>query len=223
RVLKEAIPSLDKGNTNFDLFAALNNLGGVYLNQDMFSEAEPLFKRSLAIYESLPQGKLRELWRGNGMNNLAVLYGAEANAKTESGQTDDASQAYDRMIATLNQVIPIWSRTLGPTNANIATLLQSRGSAYAKKHQYDKAEADLREALNIRVQSLSPRNPIIPTVKNNLADVLLAEKKYPEAEELLKSALEVRLQELGPNHPSVAKNWDALSKLYAASGNWAAA
>jgi CHAT domain-containing protein len=73
------------------------------------------------------------------------------------------------------------------------------------------------------VQSLSPRNPIIPTVKNNLADVLVAETKYPEAEEFLKSALDVRLQELGPNHPSVAKNWDALSKLYAASGNWAAA
>ena len=97
--------------------------------------AEPPFKRSLAIYEKLPAGKERDLWRGNGINNLAVLYGTEANAKAESGQIDDANQAYDRMIAMLNQVIPIWSRTLGPTNANIATLLQSRGGAYAKKHE----------------------------------------------------------------------------------------
>src|ERR1700749_4777758 len=80
RVLKAAIPPLEKGGNgpNFDLAAALNNLGGVYLNQDMFSEAEALFKRSLAIYEKLPAGKLRDTWRGNGINNLAVLYGEEA-------------------------------------------------------------------------------------------------------------------------------------------------
>ena len=52
RMLKAAIPPLEKGGgPNFDLAAALNNLGGVYLNQEMFPEAEALFKRSLAIYE----------------------------------------------------------------------------------------------------------------------------------------------------------------------------
>jgi CHAT domain-containing protein len=225
RVLKAAIPPLEKGGNgpNFDLAAALNNLGGVYLNQDMFSEAEALFKRSLAIYEKLPAGKLRDTWRGNGINNLAVLYGTEANAKAESGQIDDASQAYDRMIAMLNEVIPVWSRAFGANHPNVANLLQNRGEAYSKKMQYDKAEADLREALKIRTQSLSPKNPIIATVKNNLANALIAEKKYPEAEELLKSALDIRVAALGPNHPSVARSLDALSKLYAANGNTAAA
>lgn len=225
RVLKAAIPVLEKGGNgpNFDLAAALNNLGGVYLNQDMFSEAEALFKRSLALYEKLPAGRLHDIWRGNGINNLAVLYGNEANARTESGQIDEANRAYDQMIAMFNQVIPLWSRALGAANPNIATLLQSRGGAYAKKTQYDKAEADLREALKIRTQSYSPKNPIMATVKNNLADVLVAERKYPEAEDLLKSALDIRLQAYGADHPSVAKNWDALSKLDAASGNLTAA
>jgi CHAT domain-containing protein len=225
RILKAAIPALEKGGSgvNFDLAAALNNLGGVYLNQDMFSEAEPLFKRSLAIYDKLPSGKERDLWRGNGINNLAVLYGTEANAMTESGQIDDANQAYDRMIAMLNEVIPVWTRASGANHPNVANLLQNRGEAYSKKGQYDKVEADLREALKIRAQYLSPKNPIIATVKNNLANALVAEKKYPEAEELLKSAWQIRINALGPNHPSVARNLDALSTLYAAEGNVSAA
>jgi len=226
RMLKAAIPSLEKGGgngPNFDLAAALNNLGGVYLNQEMFPEAEALFKRSLAIYEKLPNGKLRDTWRGNGINNLAVLYGTEAVAKTDSGQIDDAGRAYDRMIAMLNEVIPVWSRAFGAGHPNVANLLQNRGEAYAKKGQYDKAEADLRDALKIRTQTLSPKNPIIATAKNNLANALIAEQKYPEAEELLKSALQIRLDALGRNHPSVARNLDALSKLYAASGNSASA
>ena len=197
----------------------MNTLGGVYLQQEMFPEAEALFKRSVAIYDKMPNGKQRDVSRGNGINNLAVLYGNEAVAKTESGQIDDAGRSYDRMIAMLNEVIPLWSRALGATNPNVAALLQNRGEAWSKKGQYDKAEADLRDALKIRTQTVSAKNPVIATVKNNLANALIAEQKYPEAEELLKSALQIRLDALGRDHPSVARNLDALSKLHAASGN----
>jgi len=225
RVLKDAIPILEKGDkgTNVDLAAALNNLGGVYLQQGLFPETETMFKRSLAIYETLPNGKVRDLWRGNGINNLAVLYGTEAVAKADSGQIDDANRVYDRMISMLNEVIPLWSRAFGATHATVGTALQNRGEAYSKREQYDKAEADLRASLKIRTQTLSPKSPVLATVKNNLANVLVAEQKYPEAEELLKSALQIRLDALGRNHPSVARNLDALSKLYAASGNGASA
>lgn len=225
RTLKAAIPLLEKGGAgaNFNLAAALNNLGGVYLNQGMFAEAEALFKRSLAIYDKLPAGKERDSWRGNGINNLAVLYGTEANANAESGAIDDANRAYDRMIAMLDEVIPLWTRAFGANRPDVASLLQNRGEAYSRKGQYDKAEADLREALRIRLQYLSAKNPIIATAKNNLANVLVAEQKYPEAEELLNGALQIRMATLGANHPSVARNLDALSKLHAASGNVAAA
>jgi tetratricopeptide (TPR) repeat protein len=225
RALKTAIPVLERTGTgaNFELAAALNNLGGVYLNQDMFSDAEKLFRRSLALYDKLPSGRERNIWRGNGINNLAVLYGAQANAKVESGQTDDANQAYDKMIAMIDEVIPLWTKEFGPTNQNISVLLQNRGEAYAKRGQLDRAEADLRQALALRAQNLSPKHPVIATTKNSLANVLVAEKKFDEAEQLLLSALAIRSETLGPNHPSVARNLDALSRLYAASGNIAAA
>jgi tetratricopeptide (TPR) repeat protein len=46
--LKTAVAILERTGSgpNFELAQALNNLGGVYLNQDMFSDAEKLFQRS---------------------------------------------------------------------------------------------------------------------------------------------------------------------------------
>ena len=209
--------------SNFALAQALNNLGGVYLNQDMFSDAEKLFQRSLALYDKLPPGKEHNIMRGNGINNLAVLYGTEANANAEKGRTEQANQAYDKMIAMINEVIPLWTSAFGPSHLNIAVLLQNRGEAYAKKNQYDLAEADLRQALSLRLKNLPPKHHIIATTQNSLANVLVQEKKFPEAEQLLQSALVIRTEALGPNHPSVARNLIALSQLYAASGNTAAA
>jgi CHAT domain-containing protein len=213
------IPIFERASgPNFELAQALNNLGGVYLNQEMFSDAEKLFKRSLAVYEKLPPGKLRNVWRGNGINNLAVLYGTEANARAESGQKEQANQAYDNMISMIDEVIPLWSKEFGPTHPNIAVLLQNRGEAYAKRNQFDRAEPDLREALKLKLR-LAARDPTIATSKNSLANVLVEQQKYPEAEELLQSALAIRTDTLGPSHPSPARNLNALSLLYAASGD----
>ena len=219
-VLKSAIAILERGSgPNLDLAQAINNLGGVYLNQELYPEAEKLFQRALALYDKLPAGKQRNIWRGNGINNLAVLYGNQANTLTENGQTTEASAAYDRMIAMLNEVIPLWTKEFGTTNANISNPLQSRGEAYARKDQPEKAEPDLREALRLRLKFVAPKHPAIATTKNSLANVLVAQRKYPEAEELLLSALQVRTETLGPDHPSTARNLNALAALYAAAGN----
>jgi CHAT domain-containing protein/tetratricopeptide (TPR) repeat protein len=222
--LKAAVLILEHGSgPNLDLASALTNLGGVYLNQEMFPEAETLFKRALALFDKLPAGKQRDVMRGNSINNLAVLYGMQANVKAEAGQKDAANVAYDNMIATINEVVPLWSRAFGPDNQNLSTLLQNRGEAYAKRDQPERAEPDLREALRLRQKYLAPGNPVIATTENSLANVLVAEKKYPEAETLLSSALQIRTTALGPDHPSVARNLDALSRLYAASGDAAKA
>ena len=171
----------------------------------------------------LPPGKERNIWRGNGINNLAVLYGTEANAKAENGQTEGADQTYAKMIADITEVIPLWSKEFGPTHQNISVLLQNRGEAYAKKNQPDRAEADLRQALALRLKYLPAKHPVIATTQNSLANVLVAEKKFPEAEQLVLSALAIRTEALGPNHPSVARNLIALSQLCGASGNTSAA
>jgi CHAT domain-containing protein/Tfp pilus assembly protein PilF len=223
--LKTVVAMLERGGqgSNFALAQALNNLGGVYLNQNMFADAEKLFQRSLELYTKLPPGKEHNIWTGNGLNNLAVLHGMEANAKAENGQLEEANQAYDKMIAEITDVIPLWSKEFGPTHQNISVLYQNRGEAYAKRKQYDLAKADLRQALALRLKYLPPKHWVIATTQNSLANALVQERKFPEAEQLLQSALVIRTEALGPSHPSVARNLIALSQLSAASGNTAAA
>jgi len=218
--LKKTVTILERGpNPNLELAQTLNSLAGVYLNQNMFSEAEELFKRALAIYATLPAGKLQNVWRGNGINNLAVLYGMKGNASAENGQTAEANLAYDQTIAMINQVMSLWSKEFGPTHPNISVLMQNRGEAFAKKKVYDLAEKDLRDALRLRLMFLPPRNPQIASTENSLANVLLPQKKFPEAEQLLLNALAIRTEALGVNHPSVARNLNALSLLYVARGD----
>jgi tetratricopeptide (TPR) repeat protein len=122
KTLKTAVAVLERsGQADIqNLAGALNNLGGVYLNQDIYPEAEALFRRSLAVAERLPAGKLRDYQRGNSMNSLAVVYGNQANALADNGQTGEANAIYDKMIAMLNEVIPIWSKVFGPTNQAVA-------------------------------------------------------------------------------------------------------
>ena len=227
RTLKSAVAAFERigPSANLELAGALNNLGGVYLNQDMYPETEALFQRSLAVADNLPAGKMREYQRGTSMNSLAVVYGNEANALADDGRSSEANAVYDRAIAMFNEVIPIWSKLFGPTNQAVANLLVNRGEAYSKKQQYDRAEADLRQGLKIRIETpaVGPKHQAVATVQNNLANALIAEKKYPEAEQLLMAALATRTEVLGPNHPSTARSLEALSRLYAASGNTAAA
>jgi CHAT domain-containing protein/tetratricopeptide (TPR) repeat protein len=218
--LKKAATILERGsNPNLELAQTLNSLAGVYLNQNMFSEAEELFKRALAIYATLPAGKPRNIWRGNGINNLAVLYGMKGNASAESGQPAEANLAYDQTIAMINEVMSLWSKEFGPTHQNISVLMQNRGEAFAKKKAYEQAEKDLRDALRLRLMFLPAKNPQIAATENSLANVLVSQKKFPEAEQLLLNALTIRTEALGVNHPSVARNLNALSLLYVARGD----
>src|SRR6201994_4362110 len=138
RMLKGAVATLERigSSANLELAGALNNLGGVYLNQDMYPETEALLQRSLAVAERLPPGKMRDYQRGTSMNSLAVVYGLEANAMADNGQTGEANAAYDKMIAVLDEVIPIWSKLFAANPQNVANLVGNRGEAYSKKHEY---------------------------------------------------------------------------------------
>ena len=69
---------------------SLNNLAELYRNQGRYADAEPLYKRSLAIYEKALGPDHPDV--ATSLNNLAALYDAQ-------GRYADAEPLYKRSLA----------------------------------------------------------------------------------------------------------------------------
>jgi tetratricopeptide (TPR) repeat protein len=87
----------------------LNNLAALYQRQERYADAEPLFKRALAIREkSLPRDH-PDL--GQSLNNLATLY-------EKQDRHADSEPLFERALA-------IYEKAAGPEHPAVATLLNN--------------------------------------------------------------------------------------------------
>ena len=85
---------------------SLNNLAELYRDQGQYAQAEPLYKRSLAIREKALGPDHPDV--ATSLNNLAVLYNAQ-------GQYAQAEPLYKRSLAIERRpsarIIPMWPQT----------------------------------------------------------------------------------------------------------------
>ena len=79
---------------------SLNNLAELYRDQGRYAEAEPLYKRSLAIREKALGPDHPDV--ATALNNLAVLY-------EDQGRYADAEPLYKRSLAIQRK--STWSRS----------------------------------------------------------------------------------------------------------------
>ena len=94
----------------------LSNLAALYVARGRYKDAEPLFRRSLAIKEkALGPGHPSV---ATGLNNLAALHRALA----------------------------IWEKTLGPDHPNIVKILNNMAALYGKLGKKKKAAGFLERA-----------------------------------------------------------------------------
>ena len=91
------------------LATSLNNLARVYHQQGKYNEAEPLYKRSLAIVEKALGPEHPHV--ATSLNNLAELYRFQ-------GKFVDAEPLYKRSLA-------IREKSLGPGHPHVATNLEN--------------------------------------------------------------------------------------------------
>ena len=92
---------------------SLNNLAELYQAQGRYAEAEPLYRRSLAIREKALGPEHPDV--GTSLNNLAELYRAQ-------GRYAEAEPLYRRSLA-------ICEKALGPEHPDVGTLAQQPGRA----------------------------------------------------------------------------------------------
>jgi CHAT domain-containing protein/Tfp pilus assembly protein PilF len=162
-----------------------------------YSDAEPLFKRSLAISEKALGPDHPDV--ANFLLNLANLYQAQ-------GRYSDAAPLFKRSLA-------ISEKALGPDHPDVADSLNNLADLY-QAQGYRDAEPLYKRSLVIREKALGPDHPSVAASLNNLADLYHHQGRYSDAEPLFKRSLAIREKALGRDHPDVATSLNSLAALY---------
>jgi tetratricopeptide (TPR) repeat protein len=144
---------------------ALNNLGLLYYAQGRYQEAEPLYRRALALREKVLGPDHPDV--ATSLNNLAGLYDTQ-------GRYKEAEPLYRRALA-------LWEKVLGPEHPDVATALNNLGLLYYAQGRYPEAEPLYRRALALREKVLGPEHP--DTARNlfHLAWLLRDKGDHPES------------------------------------------
>jgi tetratricopeptide (TPR) repeat protein len=139
----------------------LLNQAGLYLNsRAQYADAEPLYRRALAIGEKTLGPDHPDV--ATRLNNLASLLQAQ-------GQYADAEPLYRRALA-------IAEKALGPDHPDVARDLNNLALLLHAQGKYAEAEPLYRRALAIDEKALGPDHPNTKTCAENLA-LFLAERK----------------------------------------------
>ena len=135
RNLSGAIAKAERfGLEDLRVAQALSELGQVYVAQGKFVEAEPLYVRALAIYQTA---------RGDLHMDVAVIANNLGILHKKHGQYA-AAEPY------LVRALSIKERLLGPDHAEVAVSLGTLAQLYMAEERYEQAEPLLRRAAAIR-------------------------------------------------------------------------
>ena len=137
------------------LATSLNNLALLYEAQGKYVEAEPLYKRALAIDEKAVGPEHPEV--ATILDNLASLYDAQ-------GRYAEAEPLHKRALA-------IAEKALGSEHPDTATSLNNLALLYQDQGKYAEAEPLHERALAIVEKALGPEHPDTATSLNHLAVV----------------------------------------------------
>jgi CHAT domain-containing protein/tetratricopeptide (TPR) repeat protein len=219
----------------------------VYTAQGRYADAEPLYKRALAIVEKA---------RGPDHPDVATPLTGLAHLNSLQGRYADAESLYKRALAIvekdrgrdhrevanalnglaevyhsqgryadaeplLKRSLTIAEKALGPDHLDVATSLNNLARNYIDPGRYADAEPLLKRSLAIMVNARGPDHPNIAHPLNGLAWLYIDQGRYADAEPLLKRALAISENALGPDHPAVAMSLDNLAHRYSVQGRYA--
>ncbi len=198
---REGLKYAEKTRSITNIATALNNLAMVYKSTNRLTEAEPIFRRVLAICEASYGPKHPNV--ATRLNNLAELLRA-------TNRFAEAEPLYRRALA-------IDEANLGPDHARVAGHLNNLALLLEATNRLAEAEPLYRRALAICEASYGPEHPGIATCLNNMAGLLRATNRLAEAELMCRRALAIGEASFGPDHPKVATRLNNLASLLAST------
>jgi tetratricopeptide (TPR) repeat protein len=184
--------------------AYLHNLANLHARSGEYGEAEPLYRRALAI---LPADA--PFQRGVMLTNLAstIAY---------LGNTQESIDLY-------NDALEIREATLGADHPLVAQTLFNLGGSYALLGDNDRNEAVQRRALAIWRASLTPRHELLAYPLAALGDIALQRADYDEAFARFEEARAIWEHNFGPAYPTVASMHERMATTKLMQGDVAEA
>ncbi len=169
-----------------------------------YTIAEPLYERSLRIYEKVLGEDDPNV--ATSLNNLAVLYHVQ-------GKYEQAEPLYERSLA-------IDEKALGKDHPDLAIDLNNLASLYQAQGKYEQAEPLFERSLAFCEYALGKDHPDVASSLNNLALLYDAQGQYEQAEPLYQRSLAIKEKALGKDHPAIATSLNNLAALYYAQGKY---
>ncbi len=163
----------------------MNNLALLLLAKALYTEAEPLMRRSLAVDEAS---------LGEEHPNVAIRLGNLATLLQDTNRLDEAEPLMRRSLA-------IDEASFGKEHQRVATDLSNLATLLLATRRFAEAEPLMRRAVAIDEASFGKDHPDIARDLNNLGMLLQATSRLAEAEPLLRRSLAIREESLGADHP----------------------
>ena len=162
----------------------LNNLAVLYRDQGRYAEAEPLYKRALAIREKAlgpdhPDVGTSAQQPGRAVSEPGPLRRGRAAVQARPGDREKA---------------------LGPDHPDVGHSLNNLAELYRDQGRYAEAEPLYKRALAIREKALGPDHPDVGTASTTWP-CCTSQGRYAEAEPLYKRALRHPREGAGPRPP----------------------
>ena len=223
-----------------------NHLAVLLYAKARYAEAEPLYRRALAIEEASLGSD--HLIVAASLNNLAsLLYSTSRFGEAESCYQralaiDEASTGPDHpaVARDLNNLalllrdtnrraeaeplywrsLKILETSLGADHPDVAIRLNNLAILLRDSNRLEEAEPLTRRALAIDGGYFGPHHPNVARDLNGLAGLLGATKRYEEAEPLYWRALTISEASYGPDHPNVAVGLNNLAELFRATNRY---
>ncbi len=173
------------------LATALAGLGSALVDLGELARAQPVLRRSLALFEKVAGPESLET--GEAANNLAMLY----------RKTSELSKAQ----AQLERALPLMQAHLDPRDMQLAIALNNMFIILVEQKQWDKAEPYLEQAHEIA--KTHAESAQLADIEENRALLLAHQGQFPEAVNAMREVLKIEQDTLKSDDPRVARSLES--------------
>lgn len=173
------------------LATALGGLGASLVDQGEFARAEPVLRRSLAIFEKITGPDSLET--GEAANNLAMTYRKDGDLAHAQAQ--------------LERALPLMQMHLDPHSAELEIAFNNMFIVLAEQKHWDQAEPYVRHALEIAL--MRPEDANRADIEENLALLQAHRAQYRDAVKTMERVIGIEERTLGPDDQRLARSLES--------------